>query len=67
MSTALNQVRDKVHAVEVALRDAGTEPAIVSPRAKAAGTQLAHKAIIDCLKSILDALEDIENRSLDAR
>ncbi|MCU1311364.1 MAG: hypothetical protein JWO20_2489 [Candidatus Angelobacter sp.] len=60
MSTALNQVRDKVHAVEVALRDAGTEPAIVSPRAKAAGTQLAHK-------SILEALEDIENRLLDAR
>jgi hypothetical protein len=28
-----------------------------------AGIQLAHRAIIDCLKSIAEALEQIERRS----
>jgi hypothetical protein len=67
MSTRLNQIHDKIHAVEVALQDSGTEWAIVSPRTKAAGIQLAHRAIIDCLKSMAEALEHMEKSSPDAK
>jgi hypothetical protein len=66
VSTRLSQVHDKINAVEIALRDSGTEMAIVSPRTKAAGIQLAHRAIIDCLKSIAEALEEIERHARDA-
>ncbi len=64
MSTALTQVRDKIHAVEVALRDPGPGNLCVSPTIEAAGTQTAHRAIVDCLKSIAEALELIEKRSV---
>jgi len=63
MSTALDQVRDKIHTVEVALRDSGSPSLCVSTRVEDAGTQLAHRAIVDCLKSIAEALEQIERRS----
>lgn len=63
MSTTLDQVRDKIHTVEVALRDSGSPALCVSTRVEDAGIQLAHRAIIDCLKSIAEALEQIERRS----
>jgi hypothetical protein len=63
MSTALDQVRDKIHTVEVALQDSGSTTPCVSTRAEAVGIQLAHRAIVDCLKSIAQALEQIEKRS----
>lgn len=63
MSIALDQVRDKIHTVEVALRDSGSPALCVSTRVEDAGIQVAHRAIIDCLKSIAEALEQIERRS----
>ena len=63
MSTALDQVRDKIHTVEVALQDSGSTIPCVSTRAEAVGIQLAHRAIVNCLKSIAEALEQIEKRS----
>jgi hypothetical protein len=63
MSTALDQVRHKNHTVELALGDSGSTPLCVSTRVDDAGTQLAHRAIVDCLKSIAEALEQIEKRS----
>ena len=63
MSTALDRVRDKIHTVEVALQDSGSPSLCVSTRVEDAGIQLAHRAIIDCLKSIAEALEQIERRS----
>jgi hypothetical protein len=63
MSTALDQVRDKIHTVEVALQDSGSPSLCVSTRVEDASIQLAHRAIIDCLKSIAEALEQIERRS----
>lgn len=63
MSTALDQVRDKIHTVEVALQDSGSPSLCVSTRVEDAGIQLAHRAIIDCLKSIAEALEQIEKRT----
>jgi hypothetical protein len=61
--TALDQVRNKIHSVEVAFQDSGSITPCASARVEAAGTQLAHRAIIDCLKSIAEALEQIEKRS----
>jgi len=63
MSTALNQVHDKIHTVEVALSDQGSITPCVSTKAEAASIQVAHRAIVDCLKSIAEALEQIEKRS----
>jgi len=63
MSAALDQVRDKIQRVEVALRDSGSPSLCVSTRVEDAGIQLAHRAIIDCLKSIAEALEQIERPS----
>ena len=64
MSIPLDQVRDKIHSVELALRDSGSVIPCVSTRAEAAGIQLAHRAIVECLKSIVEALEQIERRFL---
>lgn len=63
MSTALDQVRDRIHTVELALGDPGSLAPCVSTRTEAASTQLAHRAIVDCLKSIAEALEQIEKRT----
>lgn len=63
MSIALDQVRDKIHTVEITLQDSGSTTPCVSTRAEAVGIQLAHRAIVDCLKSIAEALEQIEKRS----
>jgi hypothetical protein len=65
MSTALSVVRNKIHAVEMALDDSLTDTPLISRGAKAAGIQQAHSAIVDCLKAIAEALQEIERRTTD--
>ena len=59
----MDQVRQKIDAVEMALEGSGISPPLVSRGANAAGSELTHRAIVDCLKAIAEALEEIERRS----
>ena len=63
MSPALTPVRDKVHAVEVARPEPGPGNFCLTPTIEAEATPGGDRAIIDCVKSIAEAMELIEKRS----
>jgi hypothetical protein len=56
MSTALDQVRQKINAVEDTLPNTGTAAALCSQKLKDAGVEQTHRAIIACLKEIAEVL-----------
>jgi hypothetical protein len=63
VSITVNQVREKIHAVEDALRGTGTDTRLVSREIEDAAIQQTHRAIVECLKAIAEALEQIERDS----
>jgi hypothetical protein len=63
MPTAVNQIREKIHEIEVILRSTGKESGVISQRAKTASLENTHQAILDCLKLIAEALESLEKQS----
>jgi len=67
MTTSVDQVRLKIDAVEAALEGSGMSEPYISRGAKAAGVELTHRAILDCLKAMAEALEELERRSAPAR
>jgi hypothetical protein len=63
MSTATDQIREKIHNIEVALGSTGKESGVISQRAKTAAVENIHQAILDCLKLIAESLDSLEKRS----
>jgi hypothetical protein len=56
----IQEVHRKINAIETALRDVGSTQ-LISPTVKDVGIEQAHRAIIDCLKAIAEALEKIQH------
>jgi hypothetical protein len=63
MPTATDQIREKIHNIEVTLHNTGKESGVISQRAKTAAAENTNQAILDCLKLIAEALESLEKRS----
>jgi hypothetical protein len=58
----IQEARRKIDALEIALRKTGTTQ-LLTPSVKNAGIEQVHCAIIECLRSMADALEKIERQS----
>jgi hypothetical protein len=63
VSITVHQVREKIDAVEDALRGTETDSRLISREVEDAATQQIHRAIVDCLKAIAEALEQIERHT----
>jgi hypothetical protein len=55
----IQELRRKISAVEIALRNKGSTE-LISPAVKDASIEQAHRAIIDCFKAIAEAFEALQ-------
>jgi len=55
----IQELRRKISAVEIALRNTGS-PELLSPAVKDASIEQAHRAIIDCFKVTAEAFEALQ-------
>ena len=58
----IEEVRRKIDALETALRNTGTTQ-LLTPSLKNSGIEQVHSALMECLRSMADALERFEQRA----